>query len=53
MTPSQAAELREKWKQNVVPQSCPHARVELESSDNGYLTGNHHCTVCGESTVPK
>jgi hypothetical protein len=51
MTMTQVAELRVKWKQRVGPPPCHHLDLELEWNDSGYLTGNHHCTVCGESVV--
>ena len=32
---------------------CEHLILELETSDTGcYLTGNYHCSACGEA-VPK
>jgi hypothetical protein len=51
MTRSQAAELRAKWKERVDPTTCEHLNQKLESSDDGYLTGNYHCIACGESVV--
>lgn len=53
MTATQAAELRAKWKKLVDPPPCAHLNQELESSDSGYLTGNHHCIECGESMAHK
>lgn len=53
MTEAQAAALREKWTQRVDPPPCAHLNQELESSDSGYLTGNHHCIDCGESIAHK
>ena len=52
MTPSQAAALRVKWKQQVDPLPCEHLNLELEISDSG-STGNDNCIVCGESVVHK
>jgi hypothetical protein len=53
MTATQAAELRVKWKQRVKPSPCEHLNLELERSDNGYLTGNYTCIVCGEVAAQK
>ncbi len=53
MTKAQAAELRVKWQQRVHPLPCEHLNQELESSDAGYVTGNHHCIECGESIAHK
>ncbi len=47
MTATQAAELRMKWNERVNPQPCEHLTLELERSDNRYLTGNYICIVCG------
>ena len=51
MTMTQAAELRVKWKMRVDPPPCEHLNLELERSDNGYLTGNYNCIVCGEAVA--
>ncbi len=51
MTVTQAAELRVKWKQRVNPTPCDHLSLELERSDNGYLTGNYICIVCGTAVA--
>jgi hypothetical protein len=48
MTKAEAATLRKKWKLQVDPLSCEHPSQELEVSERGYLTGNYHCTDCGE-----
>jgi hypothetical protein len=53
MTMAQVAELRVKWKQRVDPLPCHHLNLELEWNNSGYLTGKHHCTVCGESVIHK
>jgi hypothetical protein len=52
MTTSQAAELRVKWQQREHPPKCEHLNLELWS-DNGYLTGNYNCIVCGEAAAQK
>jgi transposase-like protein len=48
MTETQAAALRVRWAERVCP-PCQHLNLELEHNDNGYLTGDYHCTACGES----
>jgi len=48
MTVTQAAELRVKWKMRINTPPCEHLNLELERSDNGYLTGKYNCIVCGE-----
>lgn len=53
MTKAQAEVLRMKWKQQVDPPACEHPNQELEGSEDGYLTGNYHCTDCGESIAKK
>ena len=53
MTKAEAATLREKWKQQVDPPVCEHTNQELEGSGGSYLTGNYHCTHCGESVAKK
>jgi hypothetical protein len=52
MTTSQAAELRVKWQQREHPPKCEHLNLELWS-DNGYLTNNYNCIVCGEAAAQK
>jgi hypothetical protein len=51
MTKAEAEVLRAKWKQQVDPPVCEHPNQELEGSEGGYLTGNYHCTDCGESVA--
>ena len=51
MTAIQAAELRKKWNQRMDPAPCEHLNLELEWSDNQYLTGNYICIVCGTAVV--
>ena len=53
MTTAQAAELRVKWNLRVDPPQCEHLNLELEWSDNGYVTGNYNCILCGESVTHK
>ena len=47
MTNAEAKGLQVKWNQQVNPPVCAHSSLELEGSDIGYLTGNHHCVDCG------
>ncbi len=54
MTKAQAAQLEAKWKEQGDPLPlCEHPNQELEASEGGYLTGNYHCTDCGESVAKK
>jgi len=53
MTKAQAAELQAKWKLQVDSPVCEHPTLNLEVSDSGYLTGNHHCIDCGETVAKK
>jgi hypothetical protein len=53
MTTAEAGALRAKWKQQVDPPACEHPNQELETSESGYLTGNHHCVDCGELVAKK
>ncbi|OAI45106.1 hypothetical protein AYO43_08490 [Nitrospira sp. SCGC AG-212-E16] len=47
MTKAQAAALRVKWAEEV-DRPCKHLHLELEHSNEDYLTDNYHCTACGE-----
>ena len=47
MTKAEAESLQAKWNQQVNSPVCIHPTLELEQSDTGYLTGNHHCVDCG------
>ena len=51
MTKTEATTLRKNWKRQVNPPFCEHPNQELEASEGGYLTGNYHCTTCGESVA--
>jgi hypothetical protein len=53
ITLAQVAELQAKWKLLIDPPTCEHPNQELEASETGYLTGNYHCTTCGEPVVKK
>ena len=52
MTTTQAAALRQKWNQRT-NQDCEHKMLELETSEQGYLTGNYNCVFCGAAVVQK
>jgi hypothetical protein len=50
MTMTQAAALRVMWAEGGhLP--CKHLHLELEHSNDSYLTCNYHCTACGESVA--
>jgi len=48
MTETQAASLRVKWAARG-DRPCQHLNLELEHNNDGYLKGDYHCTICGES----
>ena len=52
MTPNQAAELQEKWKQHKNSYRCPHAAVDMEWTEDGQNTGNYRCRACGAAVDP-
>ena len=47
MTHTQATALQAKWKRLPDPSLCEHLHQEMENRENGYLTGNYHCLLCG------
>ena len=51
MTMNQAAARQVKWKQRLYRTPCEHLILELESNEQGYLTGNYVCNLCGESVA--
>ncbi len=51
MTHAQSATLRDKWKRRGDSAHCHHPNLELESYDDGYVTGQYHCLVYGESVI--
>ena len=53
MTKAQAAQLQAHWKAQGDHPLCEHPNQEMEDSEGGYLTGNFHCTDCGEYLVKK
>jgi hypothetical protein len=46
MTQKEIAERREAWKKSGDP-PCIHPRLELFTTEQGYLTGDYHCLDCG------
>ena len=50
LTKVQAADLQAIWIELGSP-LCEHRRIDLERSEDGYLTGNYHCRECGETIV--
>ena len=49
MTMSQAAARQAEWKHRVYRTRCTHLVLEVECNEQGYLTGNYVCNLCGES----
>jgi hypothetical protein len=45
MTEDEARQLREAWA--ITGRECKHKTLTLETTDTGYLTGNHVCLKCG------
>ena len=52
MTMSQAATRQVKWKQRLYRTPCEHLVLESEWNEQGYLTGNYVCNLCGKSCGP-
>jgi hypothetical protein len=48
MTKAQASDLQAKWKQQVNPPPCEHLLIDVERTEDGYVTGNYRCTACGD-----
>jgi hypothetical protein len=46
MTKVQAAYLQATWNQLGSP-LCEHLKVDLERSEDGYVTGTYRCLACG------
>ena len=46
MTKVQAAYLQATWNQLGSP-LCKHLKIDLERSEDGYMTGSYRCTDCG------
>jgi hypothetical protein len=51
MTKAQAAEIHANWHQQGEPPICVHRKIDLERSEDGYMTGNYRCTACGDSVA--
>ena len=52
MTDAEAQILRDTWAK-WGDALCRHSKLELESNEGGYLTGNYHCTECGACVAKK
>ena len=48
MTPNQVSKRRAEWKQRAYRRGCMHVVLEMECSEQGYVTGNYVCNFCGE-----
>ena len=46
MTRKHIEALRRAWQAHGAA-PCPHAHVDLESSERGYFTGHYVCKACG------
>ena len=46
MTKVQAAYLQATWNQ-LGSLFCEHLKIDLERSEDGYVTGNYRCLACG------
>ena len=53
MTINQGVDLQVKWKQRADRTACKHPRQELEWDEQGYLTGDYVCILCGESVAQR
>ena len=51
MTMSQAAARQAEWTQRASRTRCTHLVLEVECNEQGYLTGNYVCNLCGESVA--
>ena len=51
MTKAQAAELHANWHQQGESPICVHRKIDLERSEDGYMTGTYRCTACGDSVA--
>ena len=47
MEVSRAKALRIAWNSKGEP-PCPHTRLDAESTESGYFTGQYVCKTCGE-----
>ena len=53
MTINQGVDLQVKWRQRADRTVCKHPRMELEWDEQGYLTGDYVCILCGESVAQR
>jgi hypothetical protein len=52
MTPAKTQILRKTWKKaGDLP--CEHLVLVLQSTENGYVTGQYVCTRCGKEVFQK
>jgi hypothetical protein len=51
MTVHEGADLQVKWKERENRKFCNHPTLELEWNEQGSLTGNYVCNLCGESVA--
>lgn len=49
MTKGEAADLQATWTQQGDPPLCVHLKIDLERSEDGYMTGKYRCLGCGQS----
>ena len=52
MTASRVAARRAEWQQRAYRGGCRHVVLEMECSEQGYLTGNYVCNFYGEVVEP-
>ena len=50
MTKLQAWYLQATWNQLGFP-LCEHLKIDLEGSEDGYMTGNYRCLACGQAVA--
>jgi len=48
MTKAQATELKAKWTQQDPPRLCEHLIIDVERTEDAYVTGNYRCLACGD-----
>lgn len=53
MTTKEAARRRAQWKGQSAVETCRHFTLELEFNDQGDLTGNYVCILCGETVAQR
>ena len=50
MTKAQAAYLQVTWNQ-LGSSRCEHLKIDLERSEDGYMTGTYRCLACGHAVA--